>query len=453
MIINRFIILDNTSKAAISFEFGEKANVICSDKNTSGKSCLIKSLYYSLGLDIKKFAPKWNYTDMIFKVYFTHKNGQGWIVRSKDKYWVHDQDFFLVEREYSEWLQNLLGISIKLQYKKEGENEVVYPSSFISLFYLDQDTSWSGTPYKHTVSQDFYAQSAIPGKVFDQALGFRNERLDQLENQIINNKNDLDMLRKQQEAIRQLSEKFTQNGSATTYEFDETAIKQEIQLYLREASRISNEIITFKANIYSKQVEMDALLSDAKELEKIIQLLGRTYTNIKNRCTQCDSFLTIEQSIKRLKVEDNKISAAIKKQAVDREIELLRGNLQDLQNQTLGLEKEHSKLLSLAETKNNDVTLGQYIKDKAAQQAKSLYLEMKTDLYGKIETLEEAQDEIQKEKRKLGSELKKLKKQSESLFVSLKFDFKSKFNDIQLDDYKFLQFKQINDSGAAKNKV
>ena len=55
MIIKKIIIVDSNYQEANTFDFSPKANVITAQKNTQGKSCLLKSIYFALGLDIKTF--------------------------------------------------------------------------------------------------------------------------------------------------------------------------------------------------------------------------------------------------------------------------------------------------------------------------------------------------------------------------------------------------------------
>ena len=62
MIIEKIIIVDNANKEANAFEFSANANIITAKNNTQGKSCLLKSIYFALGLDIKTFKIDWQPT-------------------------------------------------------------------------------------------------------------------------------------------------------------------------------------------------------------------------------------------------------------------------------------------------------------------------------------------------------------------------------------------------------
>lgn len=118
MIIEKLLIFDIANEEANEFSFSQHANIIYSADNTSGKSCLLKSIYYALGLQIKNFASGWNYKDMIFKIYYSHKSNSGTILRYRDKFIVDGNDNVLSEREYSEWLSGFIKYKDKTSKKK-----------------------------------------------------------------------------------------------------------------------------------------------------------------------------------------------------------------------------------------------------------------------------------------------------------------------------------------------
>ena len=69
MIIKKIIIIDSNYQEANTFEFSPKANIITAKKNTQGKSCLLKSIYYAFGLDIKTFKEDWQPTKKCSKYF------------------------------------------------------------------------------------------------------------------------------------------------------------------------------------------------------------------------------------------------------------------------------------------------------------------------------------------------------------------------------------------------
>ncbi|MBC6309999.1 hypothetical protein HCJ66_10650 [Listeria sp. FSL L7-1582] len=56
MIVNSFSIIDFKNKEAQDFEFSDGTNLIVSEGNTQGKSSLLKSMYFTLGFDVKQWV-------------------------------------------------------------------------------------------------------------------------------------------------------------------------------------------------------------------------------------------------------------------------------------------------------------------------------------------------------------------------------------------------------------
>ena len=100
MIIKKIIIVDSNYQEANTFDFSPKANVITAQKNTQGKSCLLKSIYFALGLDIKTFKEDWQPTKKMFKVFYEHNNKEGTIIRYKDRIWLDNNPDSIDLKEY-----------------------------------------------------------------------------------------------------------------------------------------------------------------------------------------------------------------------------------------------------------------------------------------------------------------------------------------------------------------
>ena len=148
MIIKKFIILNPNLKEAHIFNFSEKANIICSDDasgNHVGKSSLLKSLYYTLGLDIITFPNNWDYKDMMFKIYYSHDDKDGYIIRYGDDFYLSNINQRLDNKSYSKWLSELLKVRLTLTHSTTGKNiESLSTSVYTFPYYIDQDKSWGG---------------------------------------------------------------------------------------------------------------------------------------------------------------------------------------------------------------------------------------------------------------------------------------------------------------------
>ena len=182
MIINKIIIIDNDYKEANTFEFSPTANVITAEHNTQGKSCLLKSIYYTLGLDIRTFKSDWQHTKKMFKIYYEHNGQHGTIIRYNNRIWINDEPKSLNLMEYSKWLSSLLNVQIKLNKKDTNEYIDVYPSAYLLPFYVDQDNSWAGAIYKNVAMElGAYNSTYIPKSLFEYMFNISNDDIMQRE--------------------------------------------------------------------------------------------------------------------------------------------------------------------------------------------------------------------------------------------------------------------------------
>jgi ribosomal protein S26 len=236
--------------------------------------------------------------------------------------------------------------------------------------------------------------------------------------------------------------------------FNEEEIKKEIDLLLKETRTISDKIKDFKGKIYVKEVELNSLKLEKQELKEICGGLDQKYKNIRTKCHHCGSYLTQEQSLQRIKIDNNRTTISIRLAEIDSEIKKLENDIGELMNKKIGIEKEYDRYLNLTETKSGELTLKQHIEQQAKNGARNIYFGTKNKIILDI-------DNIEKEIKELNSKIKENKKIQEERKKSIEKDFEiEKLNicgnfggGIKFDS-KFLDFKQIQDSGTwFKSKI
>ena len=399
MIINKLLILDYLNETANTFVFFPGANVIHSKESTTGKSCLLKSLYYALGLNISVFPPTWPYEKMLFKVYFSYRGTQSTVTRSKDRFWVDDVPTALSEKEYAEWLSKRFGVQIKLPLKSKEEMRLARPSVLLSLFFIDQDTSWAQAPYKHTVNLNMYKLDKYPSIVFEYLFGISNDRIVELDKLKFDLKREKNSLDNQLNVLNALEEKFVRPTETTS--FDENKVREEIQKYLHYASILSTKISQFKHKIYTEQAMLDTLQLNHNELNSVLAYTKSMYKKIECKCAFCDSVLTREQSIKRMNLADDEFSINLHKIDLDREITEKIKKIDELLQRKMDIESEYNRYLEIASIKEGELTLEQHIQEKSKEFTKSTYRDVKTEIFTKLAEILGGLKSIDEELREL----------------------------------------------------
>lgn len=146
LILKEIKIVSLLEKKARRIQFHPKKTVIKGENHT-GKSSLIKSIYWTFGATAKNMHPNWIKADVISVIDFSIDNTSYSILRKKDFFAVFDEQMNLIgtfdkiTSELGPFLSNLLNYKIKLN-NRSNEPIIPPPAYFFLPFYIDQDVSW-----------------------------------------------------------------------------------------------------------------------------------------------------------------------------------------------------------------------------------------------------------------------------------------------------------------------
>jgi conserved hypothetical protein len=453
LIIRKISIVDYENEVANSFEFSERNNLIVSEQNGQGKSSLVKSIYYGLGCKLNSFPKNWEPQKYIIQLYVLI-NGESYIIKRHNKVisikGSEESLIFNNFRDYSEWLQIKLGMSLKLTSRDINEQRFAYIDALMSPFYVDQDKGWNGTLYRQTfdgVGQ--YSSSIFPKDVIDYFLGISNEELNNKKIQ----KEDFNIKR------RLLLEKISQveavynsyqerNDIVDYLPKDIEELEIEIDYYIRKTNEISLEIQRVTKKIEKTKLELDIHRQDKNELELLLKDNSKHFENIKHECSYCHSILTREQSLTRLELEDNRLAINSFKELIVGKISQLETSLSEKQSTLYVLrEKVHAYQRQIDEI-NEIKDIKNYISQSVLAELGKLIHE---ELYKK-EILDNEIGQLEKDIKRLNSELVLCIRSLEGDFERLKNSLSSLISSNGLANRRFRDYKKINGSGTNLNK-
>lgn len=448
MIIKELSILDIRMKTANVFSFSDKANIITSKNITVGKSSLLKTLYHTLGFSIKRFNNGWNKENIFSKIVYEHNGHQGYIIRNKNNFWVDGSHTALDLTKYSEWLMKLFDKSILLPVKQGKDNRTVYASVLLLPYYIDQDDSWGSIPYKSTTyDTGIYDFNSVPEKIFEHLFSISTDRITQKETEL----NSLADMRKEFSQKEKNLQDFKANFIQDNHNiyFNEEEIKSSIKKYLSYANNLSEKIQEFKNNIYSEQVILSALRVELSEVKEILYKTDNSYKNVKSECPTCGSFLTEEQTVKRMRLANDKLELSLFKAELEKKIERSENKIKSLLNETIGVEKEFEEITKIMDKKQGEFTLKQIIQEKAKEETKNIYVNIKLDLIERIRDLDNKIATIKNEISKMKEENKGKKDKILADFKIIMNRLSLKFGIDILNNIKFLEFKTIKTIGTS----
>ncbi|MFE4569699.1 hypothetical protein [Paenibacillus chitinolyticus] len=453
MIIDHIIIYDYINRRINQFNFDPQANIFVSEVNTAGKSSLIKSIYHSLGYSVKIWPKNWDIKNMMFRIKIRNGDREHSVTRHKNLFYIDGNQTVLTEKEYSLWFQDFLDIKIKIKDKKTKLLSDVYASEILMPFYIDQDKSWSG--YLYSKSSDSYAKySNIVKNILDYYFEISNNALFDLEIQKSALEAELIVTLKKIEALTLLGNEHPSFLVPVTNHFERTKgeIKTQTTNYLGRINILSNTVTTVNKEIIELETNIDQLNRDISELDKLKKSYESRMQDIKYECIHCNSKLTIEQSLTRLKIRNNlfEILHQInqnKQKRKELEIEkrdklFTKNNIID----TISRDEENIK------HKKEFSEIDSYIEDQVNQKIASNYMLVEQKLikenHDTTNSIKELAKEISRVRRLSGKKRADIKKR----YFELINDYERHFKDIKLDDIDFYSFKEVKGSGIDANK-
>lgn len=452
LIINKICIVDYKNKVANEFEFSEGANLVISEKNGQGKSSLVKSIYYGLGCNLDTFPKNWNPQKYIIQLYVTINDKEFIIKRHNNIISIRGRKesfVFNSLRDYSEWLQVKLGMSLKLLSSK-NKLDFAYIDAILSPFYIDQDKGWHGTLYKGAFKGlGQYKSAVFPKDLIDYYLGISNENINYLKSI----KEDLNTQKKLlKERINQIQGVYNsyqeENGVIDSSPKNIDELKQELEEYIEKTNEISIEIQKVTKHIERLKLNLDIKRQDKNELELILKGTEERFENIHHECSYCHSILTREQSLTRLELEDNRLTINSFKESIVAEISKLENSLSKKQSDLSELrDKINSYRIQTAKIKGvKDIK--DYVSQSVLAELEKLQFKELNDKKSLDKEILQIEKEIKSLKRELNTRVKNL----ENFYENLKNEISFLIETDGLVDRKFRDYKSIQGSGTSLNK-
>lgn len=453
MKIESLKIVDFRSKTATNYNFSTGTNLIVSNGNKKGKSSLLKSIYYTLGFDIRQFPSGWNVSDKVFQISVTLENGLSHtITRQGDIYKIDSNDNPLNAKEYSNWFQDNLEIDMQLPNTKTKTLHSVYSSGPILPFYVDQDDSWGGVPYRG-VTDTLGQYGDVPKGIFDYLFSISDIEVQKLQNDI----NKLtEKIGRCEATISNLSDVLNDyrekiSGTPEVQEIDREKLNEEINHYLALLNKYTEQNLAYRINLVKKSEKLDFQKQDYEELSQLLKMNKKRYKEIECECKYCHSKLTKEQSLTRLGLNNNAFEIMTLKDKVFKKIEALEIEINETKLLKSKIDNQIDELNTRISESKKLLTIDEYINARAKTVAV-------TEIEKTVERESISKSSYEAEKKEKQAEKRKIQKEKAELiekillsFDTMKSKLKITLSLTDLDELDFLKFKKIDGSGMDKN--
>lgn len=241
-ILSEILLMSRNEQKAKRVVFDPIRTIILGTNDT-GKSSLIKSIYYAFGAKSAKVNPKWEKVNSIILVRFFVNNIAYSILRDSNFFAIYDENDILMKKfkgvseGLDDFLAELFDFNILLPNQK-GKIITPPPAFLLLPYYIDQDMGWQN-PW-----QSFSNLSQIKNyrkPIIEYHTGLRGFEYYETKNEIDTISTDLEETNKERRLSKKLLDKVKEKLSYVDFSVDLDYFKEEIKELLVECEKLRKE--------------------------------------------------------------------------------------------------------------------------------------------------------------------------------------------------------------------
>lgn len=242
-VIREVRILSRREKSAVSVKFNHVVTVI-KGENDTGKSSLMKTIYWTLGCEPAKTSDEWRALDICAAVTIELDGALLTFVRHNRCVGLFDERgnlmrvFQSVSGDLAPYIAEKFMFGLVLNNRGTGEPEVPPPSFYLLPYYLDQDASWS-SPW--TAFSRLGQYSAWQNDVAEYHVGLRDSEYYRLKAELRSLAADRVEPEREERALGRAVEQVKQRLGLVQVDIDLERFQQEISELVVHADRLAAE--------------------------------------------------------------------------------------------------------------------------------------------------------------------------------------------------------------------
>jgi hypothetical protein len=277
-VLKEILLLSAMERKARRVKFDPRTTIVLG-ANDTGKSSLLKSIYRAFGAEPARTHLKWKSAEVYNVVRFSLDGADYSIFQHNKLYAIFDSEnhllniFTSVTNELGPYLADLFDFKVKLN-SKTGESVTPPPAYFFLPFYIDQDSSWVHNWSSFARLQQFsnwkaglaeYHTGIRPNKYYE----FKAES-DRLSKEIKEAISELNALEAAKERIKR-------EFPAGTFDVDIESFKVEIERLLTECQELNKIEEKYKEDLISLRNEKTIIGYQIKVIEHAMKEKAADY--------------------------------------------------------------------------------------------------------------------------------------------------------------------------------
>jgi len=377
-------IISRRDKKGLTFKLSPTINMIYGDNDT-GKSSLIKSLYYTLGGDCR-LDKEWKDDDIITKVCIQVNHKEYSFVRHKQRIsiftYVDGWKLLVSSSQRSaiaQVIKDIFNFNLQLSYKKTGKQTQAYPACLYIPFYIDQDEGW------HTVLSSFSGLAMYDDwqkNSLQFHSGIKPKEFYELAGEIKTMQLELEELSSMLEVVIETKKKFEESFGRVLFDVDIDYYQDLLNKFLEKCQELNTEESQFRLELLDLLSSRDSI---SNEIETCRNLIEDFEENLSSEIPlKYHAFDNREQILEILPVMYDE------KQALADQIDSVREKLR--QSKELS-----SELNVMMREVKGELSLHDVIKSQASKEVELTFEEQIKSLHEKIGKISKALESLLEE--------------------------------------------------------
>lgn len=404
-------ILSIRDKKGFSFKFSPDINIITGENDT-GKSSFIKSLYHTLGADIR-LDKKWKEDDFVSKVVISVSNRDYAFLRHEKRISIFDitegQEHHLVtsssRTDISLTVRDIFDFNLELVTKSNLVQGQAQPASLYLPYYIDQDNGWGKV-------LDSFSSLAMykdwQNNILNFHTGVKPKEYYTLQGKI--NLIDIDLveIRATLKALETAKKRFEESFGRVLFDVDVQYYEELLERFLHKCQDLHKEETEYRIKLIEVLSLRDELAAEIEESKR--QLAENNIDSLSPSAGLEARYAVLEHRDKLLQIIPELYE---KKSVYDDQITKIK---EDLKN----AKRLSSELKEMLQEVKEQLSLQDVINSQASKQVEVTFDEQINELLQKIGELDVARTQLSKEIAKF-EDKKRAKEINDKFKESLKF--------------------------------
>lgn len=311
IIFKQLMITDMSNKLSKKIIFSEGVNLITSDKNSRGKSVVMKSLYHSLGAN-SDFDDIFTKDNVLFDLQLEHNGNLFRVCRFKDSYRVFKNHELIKTvkkgniNELSLFFKEEIDTYVYLK-NREKTTELAPPAFLFIPYYLDQDLSWKREQFPFNNIGQY--ENLSRNELYYYHLGVFTDEYNQNKSRQFSIKKEIDEIEKKAEKENAVFSELKKILGNEVIAINETEFQAVVSTYSIKMNSLLIELDKKRRIISTLEKEKIEYLIEERRISSTLKKIRENkFENIKKlECPVCKSEIEIDLEKELGVIYDEKI--------------------------------------------------------------------------------------------------------------------------------------------------